>query len=350
MKYWLCCAYFFNMTIQPMETNELDFELPWVEKYRPSVLSEIVGNSDTVERLKVIAREGNMPNLLLSGAPGIGKTTSILCLAREMLGEHFSECVLELNASDDRGIDVVRNNIKSFAQKKVNLPPGVHKIVILDEADSMVVGAQQALRRIMEVYSSTTRFALAANLSSKIIEPIQSRCAMLRYARLSEEEVTRRMVEICEAENINFSPEGLEALTFTADGDLRQGINNLQATYSGFGYISPEHVFKVCDQPHPLVIQQIITFCSEGNLTEAIESTLSLLHQGYSSLDIITTLFRVTKNMDMNDSSKLAFIKEIGTTHMKILDGVESNLQFTALLARLTKLSFTVQQLKAIQI
>ncbi|KAJ9056190.1 replication factor C subunit 4 [Entomophthora muscae] len=334
---------------EPME-QEGFFELPWVEKYRPKILSDVVGNTETVERLKVIAKDGNMPNLLLTGTPGIGKTTSIVCLARELLKEHFSECVLELNASDDRGIDVVRNRIKSFAQKKVHLPPGVHKIVILDEADSMVVGAQQALRRTMEVYSATTRFALAANLSSKIIEPIQSRCAMLRYTRLSDEDVTRRLVEICKEEKVGYNAKGLEAVVFTADGDLRQGINNLQATFSGFGYINTENVFKVCDQPHPLVIKCILEFCIQGKLQDAIQAIMGLWHQGYSSLDIITTLFRVIKFMEVEDSTKLAFIKEIGQTHMKILDGVESQLQFAALMARLTKLSFSEGQLKAMAI
>ncbi|KAI0220182.1 replication factor C subunit 4 [Massospora cicadina] len=338
------------MTQLKNPTEETSFELPWVEKYRPLVLSDVVGNAETVERLKVIAKDGNMPNLLLSGAPGIGKTTSIVCLARELLKEHFSECVLELNASDDRGIDVVRNRIKAFAQKKVSLPPGVHKIVILDEADSMVVGAQQALRRTMEVYSATTRFALAANLSSKIIEPIQSRCAMLRYSRLSDEDITRRLVEICKEEKVGYNAKGLEAIVFTADGDLRQGINNLQATFSGFGYINAENVFKVCDQPHPLVIKCILEFCMQGKLDDAIQAIMGLWYQGYSSLDIITTLFRVTKFMEMEDSLKLTFIKEIGQTHMKIIDGVETQLQLSALMARLTKYSFSDSQISAISI
>ncbi|KAI5427303.1 hypothetical protein KIW84_032643 [Lathyrus oleraceus] len=155
-------------------SNNANYDVPWVEKYRPSKVVDIVGNEDAVSRLQVIARDGNMPNLILSGPPGTGKTTSILALAHELLGPNYREAVLELNASDDRGIDVVRNKIKMFAQKKVTLPPGRHKVVILDEADSMTSGAQQALRRTMEIYSNSTRFALACNTSSKIIEPIQS--------------------------------------------------------------------------------------------------------------------------------------------------------------------------------
>jgi replication factor C subunit 2/4 len=132
-----------------------------------------------------------------------------------------------------------------FAQKKVTLPPGRHKIVLLDEADSMTGGAQQALRRTMEIYSNTTRFALACNLSSKIIEPIQSRCAVVRFARLTELEILDRLLRVVEAEKVPYVPEGLEAVVFTADGDMRQALNNLQATYSGFQFVNQDNVFKV---------------------------------------------------------------------------------------------------------
>ncbi len=173
-----------------------NFDAPWIEKYRPDTLADVVGNTEAVSRLAAIAQVGNLPNIILSGPPGIGKTTSIMCLAREMLGESYKNAVLELNASDARGIDVVRNKIKMFAQKKVTLPPGRHKIIILDEADSMTSAAQQALRRTMEIYSPTTRFALACNNSTKIIEPIQSRCAVLRYSRLHDAEILARLQQV----------------------------------------------------------------------------------------------------------------------------------------------------------
>ena len=223
-----------------------------MEKYRPVFLDDIVGNTETIERLKIIAKDGNMPHVIISGMPGIGKTTSILCLARQLLGDAYKEAVLELNASDERGIDVVRNRIKGFAQKKVTLPAGKQKIVILDEADSMTSGAQQALRRTMEIYSGTTRFAFACNQSNKIIEPLQSRCAILRYSRLTDGQIVKRLYQICKAENVEYSDDGIAALVFSAEGDMRQAINNLQSTFAGFGFVSGDNVFRVVDSPHPV--------------------------------------------------------------------------------------------------
>lgn len=272
--------------------------------------------------------------------PGIGKTTSVLCLARQMLGNAYKEAVLELNASDERGIDVVRNRIKGFAQKKVTLPQGKHKLVILDEADSMTSGAQQALRRTMEIYSSTTRFAFACNQSNKIIEPLQSRCAILRYARLTDAQVTERLLRIIDAEKVVFTEDGMAALVFSAEGDMRQAINNLQSTFAGFGLVNGDNVFKVVDSPHPLKVQAMIKACYEGKIAAALEILEELWNLGYSSHDIISTMFRVTKSIEtLSESAKLDFIKEIGFTHMKILEGVQTLLQLSGCVARLCRLN-----------
>jgi replication factor C subunit 2/4 len=182
------------------------------------------------------------------------------------------DAVLELNASDARGIDVVRNKIKMFAQKKVTLPQGRHKIIILDEADSMTKGAQQAMRRTMELFSNTTRFALACNTSSKLIEAIQSRCAILRYTRLSDHQIIKRVREVLQTEKIvEWDNEGLEAICFTAQGDMRYALNNLQSTFAGTGFVSADNVFRVVDQPHPLTIQSIIRSCDTGDITTACD-------------------------------------------------------------------------------
>lgn len=309
--------------------------LPWIEKYRPMTFEEIVGNEDTIARLSVFATQGNAPNIIIAGPPGVGKTTTIQCLARILLGDSYKEAVLELNASNERGIDVVRNKIKMFAQKKVTLPKGRHKIVILDEADSMTEGAQQALRRTMEIYSNTTRFALACNTSEKIIEPIQSRCAMLRFTKLSDGQVLAKLIELCQREQLSYEEDGLEAIVFTAQGDMRQALNNLQSTAQGFGTITGANVFKVCDEPHPMLIQDMLQHCTQNDIHKAYKILTKLWRLGYASEDIIGNIFRVCKRLNVDENIKLNFIKEIGVTHMKVVDGLNSFLQLTSLLAKL---------------
>ncbi len=306
---------------------------PWIEKYRPSNLNEIIGNEHTIERLKIIIEQGNLPNLILSGPSGVGKTTSILCLAKELLGENYKDAVLELNASDARGIEVVRNKIKLFAQKKIILPYGLYKIIILDEADSMTAAAQQALRRTMEIYSGTTRFILACNTSTKIIEPIQSRCVILRYSKLSSNELKKRLIEVAEKENIKnkLEEDGLESIVFNSDGDLRTGLNILQTTSYCYDKIISENVYKICDKPQPLVVQKIYEFCIQNKFEEAQLLISELYNKGFAASDIIILLFKIVckpENIElMEENKRLNIIEIITKYHQRIIYGCSSELQ-----------------------
>lgn len=340
-----------------------------------------MGNEEILIRLRAIASSGNMPHLLLCGPPGVGKTTSIACLAGALMeydARLMKEAILELNASDERGIDVVRGQIKSFATKKVVFPPNLshcHKIVILDEADSMTPGAQQALRRIMEIYAPTTRFALACNTSAKIIEPIQSRCAILRFARVPLPLVLERLVYVAKVEGIDYTPEGMQALCFTADGDVRSAINNLQSTAAACftsdtmchptsiddpssqsekhieddhfesdsmdvdtifrPLITPEVVYRVCDTPSPAKIEKIIEACIGHNLGKAQVLLDELCSMGYATVDLVVTFFRVVKNLPrerLSEALQLQYIRQIGLVHVRILEGVTGPLQLSAML------------------
>lgn len=341
--------------------------IPWVEKYRPQTMADIVGNTEAIARLQTIAREGNLPNLLLCGPPGTGKTTSMLCLTRDLLTMNtttseggagpspdalLKEAVLELNASDDRGLDVVREKIKLFAQTRKTLPqklfhgPGgaesatqLHKVILLDEADSMTPAAQQALRRTMELHSGTTRFAFACNNSSKIIEPIQSRCAVVRFKKLTNVEILKRLVYIIGQESVAYTDDGLEALLYLAEGDLRQAVNALQSTYTGYGMVNADNVFKVCDQPHPVLVETIMTAClAKKDIQEAHRELNRLLNRGYAPADVIATFFRVAQSnirLFRNELQQLEVLRIIGETTMRIAEGVGTPLQLAAMLARI---------------
>ena len=218
--------------------------------------------------------------------------------------------------------------------------PHSHKIIILDEADSMTSAAQQALRRTMELYSNTTRFCLACNISTKIIEAIQSRAAILRYSKLSNEEILQCLLRVCQAEEIPYTDDGLEAILFTAEGDMRHALNNLQASYflASGGSVDQSVVFKVCDQPHPKTVGEIIGFCHKGDTKAAVDSMRKLFHSGYSASDIIGTVFKVVKaRLDLPEGLKLEYLREIGFTQMRIADGVNTMLQLMGLVSRLSQ-------------
>lgn len=310
-----------------------------MEKFRPRDFSDIVGNEEAVTRLSQFARDGNMPNIILHGPPGCGKTTVILCMARKILGPLMKEAVLELNASNERGLDVVRNKIKMFAQAKVTLEPGKQKLVILDEADAMTESAQQALRRIIEIYSKTTRFAFACNLFDKIIEPIQSRCAVVRFNRLNDDQLRLKMLSICKQMEVKYDDKGINAIIYTAQGDMRQAINNLQSTYDGFESVTEENVFKVCDEPPPVVLQNIIECCLKLNFDEAEKCLKHLYKLGYCTEDIVSSMFRVVKSYNMPEFTKLEYLKQIGIVQIRIVQGVNSMLQMKGLISHFIKKS-----------
>lgn len=320
-------------------------ELLWTEKYRPKTLDEIINQEDIVSRLKKFVQERNMPHLLFAGPPGTGKTTAAHCLAHDLFGENYRQYMLELNASDERGIDVIRSKVKEFARTKVaaNIP---FKIVLLDEADNMTADAQQALRRLMEMYTATTRFILIANYPSKIIEPIQSRCAVFRFTPLKKEDVVARLKWIADQERIEAENDALEAIYELSEGDMRRAINILQAA-AALGKVTVDSVYKVVGLAHPREIRQMIQLALAGNFNEAREKLRELMiNYGLSGVDVIKQIHReiFSTNIKIPDEFKIIIADLAGEIQFRLVEGADDEIQLNAFLARL---AFLGKKLKA---
>ena len=312
--------------------------LPWVEKYRPKVLDDVVGHKEIVERLKSYVKMKDMPNLLFSGRPGVGKTTVSLAMAHELYSDNIGRNFLELNASDDRGIDTVRGKIKDFAR---TLPLGEvpFKIIFLDEADALTSDAQQALRRTMENYAGNTRFILSCNYSSKIIEPIQSRCAIFRFRQLSSDEIISKLKEIAISESLNVAEDAYAAIVYTSEGDMRKAINILQGASLLGKEITKDTIFKVSSQATPQEVKKILELALSGKFTEARGYMLDVLvNYGLSGEDILIQMHKEVQQMDIPDPKKLKIIDAISEFNFRIVEGANDLIQLDALLARLAAL------------
>jgi replication factor C small subunit len=314
-------------------------KIPWVEKYRPKKLDEIVGHTEVVKRLKSYVKEKNMPNLLFSGTAGIGKTSAAIALANELYGESMKNNFIELNASDDRGIDVVRHTIKSFA-RTLAFDMGF-KIIFLDESDALTPDAQQALRRTMEKYTRTCRFILNANYSSRIIEPIQSRCVVSRFKPLTEQEISQRMKEIAEKEKITIEEKALIAINYVSSGDLRKAINILEASASLEKKISEETIHSVSSRARPKEIKEMMIHALNGKFLEARKKLEELMIEyGMNGEDVMLQMYQEVVNAneeEISGKTKIQLIDYIGEYNFRLTQGANERIQVEALLAQFGK-------------
>jgi len=305
----------------------------WTEKYRPKVLGDVIGQTEITERLIAYVKSGNLPHLLFAGPAGTGKTTSALALAKELYGEHWRQNFHELNASDERGITVVRTKIKEFARTQ---PMGdvPFKIIFLDEADALTPEAQAALRRTMEKYSNTCRFIMSCNYSSKIIEPIQSRCAVFRFRALLEDDIRKYITKIAGFEELTITEDGYNALLYVARGDMRKAINALQVGATLNKEINDEVLYKSTATARPEDVQLLLQVALKSDFLKARGHLDKLLiNYGLSGEDIIRQIHHEVFNLDISDLTKVELVDKIGDVEFRLVEGSNERIQLEALIA-----------------
>ncbi|ELY55036.1 replication factor C small subunit [Natronolimnohabitans innermongolicus] len=306
----------------------------WIEKYRPERLDEIKGHENIIPRLKNYVEQDDLPHIMFAGPAGVGKTASSQAIAREIYGDDWRENFLELNASDQRGIDVVRDRIKDFARSSFG---GYnYRIIFLDEADALTSDAQSALRRTMEQFSNNTRFILSCNYSSQIIDPIQSRCAVFRFTELTDDAIEAQVREIADTEGIAVTDDGVDALVYAADGDMRKAINGLQAAAVMGETVDEETVFAITSTARPEEVEAMVDHAIAGDFTAARAALEDLLmERGLAGGDVIDQLHRSAWEFDIPEQATVRLLERLGEVDYRITEGANERLQLEALLAAL---------------
>jgi len=305
----------------------------WTEKYRPEQFTEIVGQDNTIQRIESMVSSLNIPHLMFAGPAGTGKSTLALVVVKELFKDTWKENYLELNASDERGINVVREKVKDFARTKAlgNVP---FKVIFLDEADALTPEAQQALRRTMENYSGTCRFILSCNYSSKIIDPIQSRCAIFRFKLLEKKDIGKVIERIGQGENLTIIPEAIEAIYEGSEGDCRRAINIIQSTASISPSITPDLVGTIISNAKPKDIKVVLDYALSGDFQQSREKLLDvMLKESISGQDVIKAIQKEIWNLPVEPEIKVKLTEKTGEAEFRIVEGSDPFIQLQALLA-----------------
>jgi replication factor C small subunit len=305
----------------------------WTERFRPLKFHELVGQDDIVKRVESLTQSLNIPHLLFAGPAGTGKSTLALIIVKELFEDVWKDNYLELNASDERGINIVREKVKNFARTK-SLGKVPFKIIFLDEADALTPEAQQALRRTMENYSATCRFILSCNYSSKIIDPIQSRCALFRFKLLEKKDIEKVLNLIASNENLTITSEAMEILYEGSEGDCRRAINLLQSTASISPSVTPDLVTTVISNTKPKDIRVVLDYALAGDFQKSREKLLDvMLKESVSGQDVVKAIQKEIWNLPVEPEIKVKLTEKTGEVEFRIVEGSDPFIQLQALLA-----------------
>lgn len=306
--------------------------LPWVEKYRPVTLDDVVSHKDITNTIERFIEKNRLPHLLFYGPPGTGKTSTILAVARRIYGAQYRKQILELNASDERGIDVVREQVKQFAETRTLFAKGF-KLIILDEADMMTQQAQAALRRVIEQYTKNVRFCIICNYVNKITPAIQSRCTRFRFSPLPAIEVEKRVKTVVEAEQVSLTDDGKKALLKLSRGDMRRALNVLQACHAAYDTIGETEIYNCTGNPHPSDIEAIVNSMLADEFTASYQMTSKMkTERGLALQDLLTGAYEYLETIDIKPHARIYLLDHLATTEHRLSTGGSEKMQLTALL------------------
>jgi replication factor C subunit 2/4 len=319
--------------------SDISIKIPWVEKYRPRNSKEILLEPFIKQKIEKILENKSIPNMIITGEPGTGKTSTILFLAKQIYGTLYDENVLELNASDDRGLSIINNTIYPFCKKKSNLKNGLtHKLVILDEADSITPKAQNLLSNIISEFRNTTRIVFICNDCTQIIESIQSRCIIVKYPKINMDNLYYKIETICMNEKMEYTMNGINTLLFFSDNDIRHTINNLECIYYSFGKLEEENVYRLIDKPKPYYISELLKYCFANDYVKTITIVKELYNKGYTPNDILLTFMKYlfeNETLKMKEEIKLSIYEIISLSYIRVNGGIDTMLQLCGCISKI---------------
>uniref|UniRef100_A0A6G6ACL7 Replication factor c small subunit n=1 Tax=Borely moumouvirus TaxID=2712067 RepID=A0A6G6ACL7_9VIRU len=313
----------------------MEATIPWIEKYRPSTIDEITFDINIRKQINIFLEDKKNVHLIFTGPPGIGKTSTARCIAKTMLGEHMQAGYLEINAAEDRGVRSMSTRIPPFCKKVVDF--SMSKIILLDEADIMTSKCQYDINNMIKEFGNKTKFIFTCNDSTKIIEDLQSVCRILRFKKLTDQQISSYLSKICIKEKIEFDKPGLDTICYISYGDMRKSINDLQKTACTYNKVTKNTVLKICRVPDPEEIKKIINLCLEGNLMEADKEMNDIIKLDFCYFDIVSSFVYVLSTYDMDECFKLQLIDIVNKTKTNVSKGLHSRLQLSGMICRIIK-------------